>query len=340
MKYFPALLIAAMAIAPLSTASASGRDMTTDVNMKTLSSGSPKTVEGLEMGVTISSDNPSAMQQPAPRSLVYKGITFHTEAYNALTNDSYLMKLGGTIHNHLIFDGSADDWDVSGDGFWLPSSGPLNTLDTSRTKQLSAEWDTVVGGNTQRVMLWSEKNKTTHLGLSTYVGTGVEPTQGNELLNVGPGHKRMAELQWGGKDGDGSLSLCTGGMCYATLLPNGYFRIAGSVMAKADIPDDGTLFFGSLEGSHQAAMMRDTSIPGVATIKFADIEDSSGKTGANVEVGAITIQHHKKSDLPKTLPDGSSVWCDDCTLNDISGVVVYWHATKAVWTDATNTPVK
>lgn len=318
---------------------AEGRDLTTDVNMHKLSATHPITTDGLTMGVTVSSNNPSAMEQPPAHSLTYQGITFSTSAYDALTNDSYLLKLGGSIHNHLIFDGASTDWDVAGDGFWLPGSGPLHSLDTTRTKQLSAEWDTVVGGNTQRMILWTEKNKTTHLGVSTYIGTGAEPDQGDNLLLTGSGHKRQAELQWGGQKGDGSLSLCTGGACYVALLPNGYLDILGSVTKNAFITDDGSLIFGAIDSDHQPALMRKKT-NNVATVKFVDSNDATGKTGANLEVGAVSVQSYKRDVLPTNLPDGSSVWCEDCQLNGLSGVIVYWHASKSVWANAVNTVVK
>lgn len=335
-NFLGALLVAAL----FSTSGmAQGRDLTTDVNLHKLSATHPITTDGLTMGVTVSSDNPSAMEQPPARSLTYRGITFSTSAYDALTDDSYLLKLGGSIHNHLIFDGAATDWDVAGDGFWLPGSGPLHSLDTTRTKQLSAEWDTVVGGNTQRMMLWTEKNKTTHLGVSTYVGTGAEPDQGDNLLLTGSGHKRQAELQWGGQKGDGSLSLCTGGACYVALLPNGYLDILGSVTKNAFITDDGSLIFGSENSAHQPAVLR-VKTNGAATVKFVDTDDSTGSAGANVEVGALSVQRYKRTALPTNLPEGSSVWCEDCQLNGFSGVVVYWHASKSVWTNALNVSVK
>ena len=80
-----------------------------------------------------------------------------------------------------------------------------------------------------------------------------------------------------------------------------------------------------------------------ATVRITDRSDKSGKTLADLNVGAVTVQHFKKAALPKDVADGASVWCEDCVVSahsDITGAIVYWHQAQSVWTDATNTTVR
>ena len=69
--------------------------------------------------------------------------------------------------------------------------------------------------------------------------------------------------------------------------------------------------------------------------------DSSGNftivQGSPNVGGGIKAATYTLSALPTSVAsDGTQVWCSDCTLNGITGVAAYWHASASKWTDSQN----
>ena len=286
MKHFSRIAVfMGCLIAPI-MAHAQTRSIESSINAGQLSSTSPKTIQGMLFNVTISDDNPFAMKTPPENSLVYQGMTFTSSTYNAMTNDSYFIKLSGAIHNHLLFDGGPDDWNISGNGYWLPASGPMTGLDSGNLRQLSSEWDVVRNGGTQRTMLWTERDGSTHFGVDSYFGTGAEPKQGTQLHQVGAGAKQHASIVWDLKNLPNSIGLCGG---------------------------DGSC---------------------------ALVADGTGVYTSLIHTNTMQYDPTKTTALPEGVADGSSMWCSDCVKNNITGVLVYYHAKERVWTDADNQVIK
>lgn len=63
----------------------------------------------------------------------------------------------------------------------------------------------------------------------------------------------------------------------------------------------------------------------------AKLNPYSGNYGGAYVAGSFTL-----SSLPTADDDGAQVWCSDCTLNGITGVAAYWHASASKWTDSQN----
>lgn len=214
MKRVLSLCAVVISVALPLIASAQSHDVKSTVNITQLSTDTPTTLIGAKYGIAVSEAGVAEQRTPPPSSILYQGITVTGSTFNALTNDSYFVSLSGSVHNHLLLDGDPDDWNISGNGYWLPSSGPMVGLDGGNARQLSTEWDMVLNGVTQRTMLWTEQDGSTHFGVDSYSGLGAEPKQGTQLHQVGAGPKQHASLIWDIKNLPNSLGLCGGdGKC-------------------------------------------------------------------------------------------------------------------------------
>ncbi|UMM09478.1 hypothetical protein MKW11_05290 [Gluconobacter frateurii] len=67
------------------------------------------------------------------------------------------------------------------------------------------------------------------------------------------------------------------------------------------------------------------------------ILESLKVTGDTVTNGRLNVGTYNLDSLPSSgSTDGAQVWCADCKLNGISGVLAYWHASASKWTDSQN----
>lgn len=157
---------------------------------------------------------------PPDHSLYYGGMAFSIHNFpNALTSDSFEMMLGGDIHNHIIFDGAPGNWNMSGDGFFLPS-GPVYGVSGSHIQQLSAEWDQLIDGqDTLRTALWYEignsgsgntgwKRGVVHLGALYTNGSLQEPPASGDITATKNLTVKLGDLEFNHGDRYGSVSLC------------------------------------------------------------------------------------------------------------------------------------
>lgn len=296
----------------------------------------------------------------------------------ALTTDSRQIFLGGNITQHLLFDGGEGNWLINGDNIYVPSL-KNQSLTAQNTAQLYQEWDQWIGGaNRMRFLLWNSfDNPTAPQGWEQAVSHFGPTIDGDPVTEGDPGGSKQADIEWNRAENYGGLDLCGyGHNCGFTLTGDGNISVSGTSTFSSSFsitggntlyiqPStlDNNLFSGWCAPDSYSISLCSNIGAWVSIQSKGDLRSTAGGTtsssawhpdgygnwyasnssndGGISGGGSIASSSYTLETLPtKNELDGARLWCSDCKLNGISGVVVYWHASISKWTDSqNNTPV-
>lgn len=200
------------------------------------------------------------------------------------------------MHNHIIFDGGPDDWNIGGDNFYT-AAGMHTGIQFNHNTQLAAEWDFPIYGDTARFMIWGENAGGTipgysqgnfHLGLSAYQGAPVEPVQNGDLFStVGTKPVRLGDIQFGNQARVGSVSLCGSGVnCGIRVNSDGTTYVGTSAADNVTVNGNGKI---SLNGGSigNTAVIKNENTLQKATLSLKDASDTTGQTYGNLNIGSL-----------------------------------------------------
>lgn len=295
----------------------------------------------------------------------------------ALTTDSRQIFLGGNIAQHLVFDGGEGNWLINGDNIYVPSL-KNQSLSAQNTAQLYQEWDQWIGGaNRMRFLLWNSfGNPTAPQGWEQAVSHFGPTIDGDPVTEGDPGGSKQADIEWNRAENYGGLDLCGyGHNCGFTLTGDGNISVSGTSTFSSSVsitggntlyiqPStlDNNLFSGWCAPDSYSMSLCSNIGAWVSLQSKGDLRSTAGGTtsssawhpdgygnwyasnssndGGISGGGSIASSSYTLETLPtKNELDGARLWCSDCKLNGISGVVVYWHASISKWTDSQNNTI-
>ncbi|MXV44404.1 hypothetical protein GS501_04995 [Saccharibacter sp. 17.LH.SD] len=211
--------------------------------------------------------NPGSIK---PHSIFYSGINMNAgNQPDRLTDASHELFLGGVIKHHLMLNGGPGNWDIDGDGVYVPVAG-ASGINPSTVGQTSQEWDQPVRGlNTMRTVLWDEfigSSDPRNWGWKEAVvhfGTTVD---GPAQVTGQPGGSKQADLEWNYAGQYGGLSICGyAHNCGLTVHGDGSTAITGQATFSQQTTFSGqTAFSNQANFSNQAIFSGQTIFNGTA----------------------------------------------------------------------------
>jgi len=284
------------------------------------------------------------------------GATFTTNAASprTLTKDSYHIMLAGGQQNFIKM---APQWwtvPINSDEIFVNSpQGPALAAGSHRTI-VSFGQSTNTGDNTWnkfhtlRAMIWNTRNNSdvdgSDLNITTNFGIAVDGTA-NEPNSI------QEHIEFNPKSNNTGISLCNYNQsdesCSFVLDGNGVARFRhGAVFNDAvNVSRGGWLNFADRYGNEagwiQAAPREDVSgrtVSNEIDINFSNREKAIVKIEGSVAArGYIQGGSYTLRMLPTVnIPDGASIWCSDCKLNGVRGVIAYYHISERKWLNALN----
>ena len=288
------------------------------------------------------------------------GTDYTNETINYGVSVGGLRGAVGTIQEHIAMNPEAHK-----NGIGLCGYNACSYVDSQGNilQAAGASFQSVDPNGSNAAYVYSNSSYQLNVGFNTQNGTSTSMSgaQGAQTLHVGgavlsDGNISVADSKAiGFNDSDGTMdgyqylvdaTTTTGPVLHQVVAnKNG---LAGVFYVDGAITSGGAAQFASLDVVGSAAFAEGTTIP---SGKSYAVQSTAGTTyltsdttgnftivqGAPNVGGGIKAATYTLANLPTTVSsDGTQVWCSDCTLNGVTGVAAYWHATASKWTDSQN----